>query len=211
LKFSKDRIAAIKDDYVKGVDGGGVLTYLPIAALAEKHGTGKRVISKFIARDGWHQARQEYARAFDYEQHRAKILDVLSDVEKSNGTDLSLAKLLGQHVLRLFANAHESEQLGGPPVVLTASQLNLLGQVIERAQKVKRLAYGQATSIVEQREKTQAELTAHQEAMLKTSSVMSDEERVAQLASLSDLPVAQMLKAWGLHPAAPKPAKTAAG
>lgn len=75
--------------------------------------------------------------------------------------------------------------------------------MLREAQYIERLAGGESTSLIESRQRSAEEIEEIQTRVSKVGGPVTDEEAIAQLGTLSTLPVAEMLRAWGLTPQKP--------
>jgi hypothetical protein len=202
MRWSKERTEALCRAYVRGAaDEQGRLVYPSMPELAEAHHCGVRVISSYVKRFDLKKQREEYRKAWTFERSRAELTTALSEHAKANGTDISLARLLSQHVLKVFADAQATEQSTGKATPLTPGNLDLLAKVVERAQRVRRLAYGLATSIVEQKSKAESELEElRAKAEVVAAGGASPEQLQREIEQCAKLEPKELIRVLGLVP-----------
>lgn len=121
-RIEQDIVNNIKSDYISnGTD---------IRTLADKYGVSFATISKWSAKEGWEDKRQEFKRNLEECILIKQQEQRLSEVENVNIADVENWNLFKQKTVLMLMNTNK-------PI-----ELSHLAQIYERAQKGVRLALG---------------------------------------------------------------------
>ena len=149
-KFTEALKKIIKSEFIEGfIDDNGVRVYSSVEALAKRHDVSRATIYRYSnpQKEDRQKLKNNFQTQVDKEIEANRLRDLSENAKTLDKNSLNIAQALLQRVGRKIAKSIEDErenpQYGG----ITASELRELSQVAANAQKIGKLALGEAQEI----------------------------------------------------------------
>ena len=183
--------------FIQGEDG----TWPTLEALAVRFGVSVKTIEKRSVADGWPAQRKTWMAAAGPLRRQQQLEAHLKERQASNRTYEVIARALRNQVAKVMNAAAESD------TPLSVGAVLAWTRALGEAQRIERVAAGETPAILTNREQVQIETAEIEARMAKAAGTeeLSEAEQLEQLATLELLPVASLLRHWGLAaPLVPK-------
>ena len=147
-KFTDSLKNKIKTDFIEGVIIEGERVFLSIEALAERHSVSRATIYRHSnpSKEDWQKQKNRFQTKLNEEIEENRLKNLAKDAIILDKNSLNIAQAMLQRVARRIARANEEEREQGIEA-LNASELRELSNVAEKAQKIGKLALGEASQI----------------------------------------------------------------
>lgn len=149
-KFTDALKKSVKTEFIEGyIDDNGVRVYPSIEALAKRHDVSRATIYRHSnpQKEDWQKLKNNFQTKMDREIEDNRLRDLVENAKTLDKNSLNIAQALLQRVGRKIAKSIEDErenpQYGG----ISAAELRELSQVAANAQKIGKLALGEAQEI----------------------------------------------------------------
>jgi hypothetical protein len=188
--------------FVQGDDG----VYPTISALATRLKVSVATLEKRSAAEAWPAKRKAWQAVAGPLKRQQQMEVHLKEKQASNRTYEVIARALRNEV----AKTMDASAASGEP--LSVGAVLAWTRALGEAQRIERVAAGETPAILTGREQVEIETAEIEARMAKASGTeeLSEEEQLEALASLEGLPVARLLRIWGLAaPLVPKKGPTA--
>ena len=159
VRLTEGLAEAIREEYVQGyTDEAGVLQYPSIDALVEKHGVARMTLYRRSKDEDWQAERNSFQTELAEKVKHQRIKEYVDISHRLDDNALRLAQSFMAKVARKLTE--DERQLNADPEYegMSASMLDRLASVVSEAQKIGKLALGEAQEI----SKVSANVTAPQ-------------------------------------------------
>ncbi len=159
VRLTEGLAEAIREEYVQGyTDEAGVLQYPSINALVEKHGVARKTLYRRSKDEDWQAERNSFQTELAEKVKHQRIKEYVEISHRLDDNALRLAQSFMAKVARKLTE--DERQLNADPEYegMSASMLDRLASVVSEAQKIGKLALGEAQEI----SKVSANVTAPQ-------------------------------------------------
>lgn len=149
-KIPDEKRATIKMEYIQGFsDKGQVRVFPSYKILAERHGVNDQTIYSWSKKENWQSEKNKFHTKVERKTEERKIQDL---VERASQLDDACLVLSGRIITRINICLKDDEQARGDATkankILRPNDLRDMANGLAVAQKVGKLALGQANEIV---------------------------------------------------------------
>ena len=138
----------IRDEFVHGyVDEQGVRQFPTLSALAIKHDVSQRTLYRYNESEDWQRQKNEYQTELTRRLDDERLEQLVEQGKMLDTNALQIANFMLGRVGRRLQTAAQMERDSDGLMVISARELHELSQVTANAQKVGKLALGQAQEI----------------------------------------------------------------
>lgn len=146
-KLTDELRMAIRDEFVHGyTNEDGVLVYPSVDALVKRHGVARPTLYRASNREEWQKQKNQYQTQLQLLQDEERLETMLESGKRLDDNALSIAQAMLTRIGRRLAAAMREEQ-ENPINGIEATELRELSIVAANAQRVGKLALGQAQEI----------------------------------------------------------------
>jgi len=147
-KLTDELKQVIRDEFVHGyTDAQGIRRYPTIDALVVRHGVARATLYKASNDNDWQGEKNRYQTELTVKLDEERMQRMVSDAKRLDDTSIQIAQAMLGKVGRRLQKSMEAEQRGEDMMALTSSDLHQLSSVASNAQKIGKLALGQAQEI----------------------------------------------------------------
>ena len=147
-KLTDELKLKIRDEFVHGVtEEDGVLRYPTIDGLVKKYKVARATLHRAASNDDWQTQKDRYITELTLRQDKERMERMLADGKRLDDTAIQLAQGMMTKVGHRLQRSIQAEQDGKFSAALSSNDLSQLSTVIANAQKVGKLALGQAQEI----------------------------------------------------------------
>jgi hypothetical protein len=173
--------------FVQGEEVDGEWVWPTLDGIAKRFGVTQRRVAQVSVKNRWMAKRADYQKDSAIRAHRKNVGKLLAEMERFNAGSLSIARLVHQEVLRIFAQHREEH--GSEP--MSPMKLEATARAAERAQKIGHLALNMPTELIEEKDRAEQKMNE----MQRESGVDRDAIRVAALEALVQAESTEFLRA----------------
>ena len=138
----------IRDDYVHGYhDEKGVRVFPSIDALVKRHNVSRPTLYRAAKKDEWQKQKNNYQSQLQAMQDQDRLEAMLESGKKLDDNALAIAQAMLTRVGRRLQQAIRHEQEAPDELGMTAVEMRELSTVVATAQRIGKLALGQAQEI----------------------------------------------------------------
>ena len=138
----------IKEEFIQGfLDEQEVRRYPTLDALIKRHGVARRTLYRHAAKENWQRQKNEFLTELEREGHAARLSEMISQSKRLDGNALQLSHSLMGKVARQLQKDEERHKEDGSYRGLPAVVLERLSIVVGNAQRIGKLALGEAQEI----------------------------------------------------------------
>lgn len=147
-KITEELRQAIRDEFIHGyTNDEGQLVYPTIDALVKKHEVARATLYRWVEKEDWQADKNRYQTELEMRLDSERLQRMVDEGKRLDDRSLLIAQGMLQKVARRlqrgFQDEQENPRTGGIPV----DQLRELSQIAMNAQKIGKLALGQAQEI----------------------------------------------------------------
>ncbi len=149
-KFTEALKKKIKAEFIEGyIDDEGVRNYPSIEALAKRHDVSRATIYRHSNpnKEDWQKAKNQYQSKMSKEVEETRLRDLVAESQALDKNSLQIAQALLSRVGRKLARSMEDERNNPESQGLSPAELRELSHVTANAQKIGKLALGEAQEI----------------------------------------------------------------
>ena len=149
-KFTEALKKSIKEEFIEGyINDEGVRIYPSIEALAKRHDVSRATIYRHSnpQKEDWQRLKNRFQTEIDKQAEENRLKDLVENAKTLDKNSLSIAQALLQRVGVKLAKAMEDERNNPEYGGISASELRELSHVASNAQKIGKLALGEAQEI----------------------------------------------------------------
>jgi len=138
----------IKDEFLHGIiDEKGERQFPTIDGLVRKHKVARATLFRYADKENWQAQKNQVQTEIEQKLHAERLNRMIEDGNRLDDTALVIAQgmlqKVGRRLQRGFADEQENPETGGLPT----DEVRDLSQVALNAQKIGKLALGQAQEI----------------------------------------------------------------
>ncbi len=146
-KITEELSKQMRDEFVHGDMVNNERTYPSIDALVNKHGVARATLYRIAERDNWQDDKNRIQTSIETQLDEVRVAKIVDQGKKLDDTALTLAQGLLSTVGRKLQQGLQAEQAGLKDSTLSENNLRELSQTAINAQKLGKLALGQAQEI----------------------------------------------------------------
>lgn len=138
----------IRDEYIHGYHNeDGVRVFPTIDSLVKRHGVSRPTLYRAAKKNDWQKQKNNYQSQLQVMQDQERLESMLESGKKLDDNALAIAQAMLTRVGRRLQEAIRREQEAPDEVDMTAVEMRELSTVVATAQKIGKLALGQAQEI----------------------------------------------------------------
>lgn len=149
-KLTEHLKAQIKTEFIEGyIDEDGRRVFASIEALAKRHNISRATIYRYSnpKQEDWQRQKNHFQTELEKEVEQNRLRDLAENAKTLDKNSLNIAQALLQRVGRRLAKSMEEERNNPEYQGMSASELRELSNVAANAQKIGKLALGEAQEI----------------------------------------------------------------
>tara|TARA_Y100001937_G_scaffold128504_1_gene205515 strand:- start:7720 stop:8304 length:585 start_codon:yes stop_codon:yes gene_type:complete len=147
-KLTESLKAEIRREFIHGAtDAQGVLQYPSIDALVDKFNVARSTLYRHSVNEDWQAQKNRYQTELDEQVKQARRKDYIQKSQRLDDNALQLAQSLMTKVARKIRDDELQIQNDPEYEGMTAGVLDKLASVVGQAQKIGKLALGEAQEI----------------------------------------------------------------
>jgi len=146
-KITEELAQAMREEFVYGYMEGEKLTYPSIDKLVTRHSVARASLYRLAEKDSWQENKNRIQTDIEIQLDEARISKIVDQGKKLDDTALTLAQGMLSTVGRKLQRGLQADQAGVENGSLSENNLRELSQTAINAQKLGKLALGQAQEI----------------------------------------------------------------
>ena len=147
-KLTEHLKIAIRDEFVHGfTDEQGTRQYPTIEALVKKHDVSRSTLYSYSSEENWQSQKNKVQTEIQTSIDDDRIKRIVSDAKRLDDTSVQIAQAMLTRVGRRLQRAFAVEQNNPESEGIDASELREMSVIAGNAQKIGKLALGQAQEI----------------------------------------------------------------
>lgn len=147
-KLTDELKIEIRNEFVHGyTDEEGVRRYPTIDGLVKRHSVARATLYKAASDDDWQTQKDRYQTELTMRQDAERMGKMVADSKRLDDSAVQLAQAMMNKVGRRLQRSMQAEQDERFQAALSNSDLHQLSSVLANAQKIGKLALGQAQEI----------------------------------------------------------------
>tara|TARA_R110000803_G_scaffold204542_2_gene270655 strand:+ start:1126 stop:1686 length:561 start_codon:yes stop_codon:yes gene_type:complete len=147
-KLTENLKIAIRDEFVHGfTDAQAVRQYPTIDFLVKKHGVSRPTLYSYSSDENWQGQKNKVQTEIQTAIDDDRIKRIVSDAKRLDDTSVQIAQAMLTRVGRRLQKAFDAEDLNPEILGIDASELREMSVIAGNAQKIGKLALGQAQEI----------------------------------------------------------------
>jgi len=148
IKLTEELKISIRDEYVHGfTDENGVRQYPTINSLHKKHEVSRATLFRYSSDEDWQGQKNKVQSKIQEYLDIERIDKMVSDSKRLDDTAIQIAQAMLGRVGRKLQRAYQAEQINANDEAMTIQELRDASHVAQNAQKLGKLALGQAQEI----------------------------------------------------------------
>jgi hypothetical protein len=146
-KLTEQLEKEIKQEFIEGyVNGSNIRVYPTIEALSKRHDVARATIYRRADKNKWQQAKNRFQTELEEKNEKIRLNNLVAENKRLDNNSLQIAQALLQRVGSKIQKAMEEEKSNGNNPI-TSQELRELSHVAANAQKIGKLALGEAQEI----------------------------------------------------------------
>ena len=146
-KLTEALALKIKQEFVEGVHtDSGELMWPTIDFLVKKHEVARATLFRRSRSEDWQAAKNQFQTALEQKRESERVLEMAEESKRLDVNSLQIAQAMLSRVGRKLQRSFQTEQNTDTEILSTA-ELRELSQVATNAQKIGKLALGEASEI----------------------------------------------------------------
>jgi len=147
-KLTEQLKLAIRDEFVHGVtDEQGVRQYPTIQSLVSKHGVSSTTLYKYSNEENWQSQKNKVQTEIQTLLDQERITKMVNESKRLDDSSIQIAQAMLGRVGRKLQKAFQDEQNNPNVEALSLQDLREASHVAQNAQRLGKLALGQAQEI----------------------------------------------------------------
>lgn len=146
-KLTDELKLKIKQEFVEGFEEDGKKHWPSIDELVKRHDVSRATLFRKAKDEEWQKAKNHFQTQLEEEQEQMRIQSLVSEAKKLDSNSLQIAQAMLSRVGRSLQRAIEAERVDPSQVGMSPQELRELSHVAANAQKIGKLALGEATEI----------------------------------------------------------------
>ena len=148
VKLTDELKLKMRDEFVHGyTDEQGVLRFPTIEALQKRNKVARATLYRAAKDEDWQGQKDRYQTELTLKQDADRMSRMLEDSRRLDDSAVQIAQAMMTKVGRRLQRSLEAEQEGRFANALSSGDLHQLSSVMANAQKIGKLALGQAQEI----------------------------------------------------------------
>ena len=148
IKLTEELKISIRDEYVHGfTDENGVRQYPTIDSLHKKYEVSRATLFRYSSDEDWQGQKNKVQSKIQEYLDIERIDKMVSDSKRLDDTAIQIAQAMLGRVGRKLQRAYQAEQINANDEAMTIQELRDASHVAQNAQKLGKLALGQAQEI----------------------------------------------------------------
>lgn len=133
----------IRKEFVYGIDNQGKIEYPTLDSLIKKHKVAKATLYRHASNEDWKLARDNHQNDYERELEKTRLKNRIKESATFDESSINIAKGVYSNVAKILQT--NSQNLAQGAMGLNPSQLRALTSTVAIAQKIAKLALGEAT------------------------------------------------------------------
>lgn len=147
-KLKDDAKNAIRDEFVHGyVDDDGKRVFPSIQALCKRHDIAQSTLYRYVEKEGWQSQKDRVQTEIEMKRDAERMKRLLDDGRKFDDDSLDIAQKMLNKVARRLLRGFKAEENQPDVDGIPTMELKELSNIAINAQKIGKLALGQAQEI----------------------------------------------------------------
>lgn len=147
-KITDEKKITLRDEFVHGyVDGNNVRRYPTIDFLAKKHKVPRATLFRYSSKEDWQKQKNEVQTKIQQAIDDERIERMVQDSKRLDDSAIQIAQAMLGRVGKSLQEAFQREQQDPNGVSMSMQELRDASTVAQNAQKLGKLALGQAQEI----------------------------------------------------------------
>ena len=147
-RCTEEMRAIIKEEFIYGiVDEQGQRQFPTLQHLAKRHDVVQSSLYRWASKEAWQRHKDHYHSKLEQELEQERIKSLVEENKRLDQNSIRIAQAMLNRVGTRLRQAMDDEQSGSDRPGMTASELRELSNVAANAQKVGKLALGEAQEI----------------------------------------------------------------
>lgn len=147
-KLTPDLRQAIRDEFMHGyTNGNGERQYPSVDALSKRHDVARATLYRWVEKEGWQSEKNRIHTEFEQRQDAERLERMLTSGKQLDDRALTIAQGMLQKVATRMRRGFDDEQANPEHGGLDTETIRELSQIAINAQKIGKLALGQAQEI----------------------------------------------------------------
>ena len=149
-KLTENLKQKIKAEFIEGfIDDNGVRVFASIDELAKRHNVSRATIYRYSnpKKEDWQKQKNQFQTKIDKEIEDNRLQSLVESAKTLDKNALNIAQAMLQRVGRKLAKAIDDERQNPDGGGMSANELHQLSHVAMNAQKIGKLALGEAQEI----------------------------------------------------------------
>ena len=147
-KLTDDLKLTIKREFIEGfIDANNVRQYPTLDALAKRHKVARATLFRRAKDEDWQSAKNSFQTKLESQIELERMKSMVDESKRLDRNALQIAQALLNRVGRRLQKGMELEQANPTITGIEAGELRELSQVAANAQKIGKLALGEAQEI----------------------------------------------------------------
>ena len=148
VKVTDDLLMTMRDEYVHGyINEEGVRVFPTVDALHRKYDVARATLYRYVSEQDWQTQKNRYQTELQQMLDKERMERMLEDSKRLDDSCIQIAQAMLGSVGRRLQKSIQEERSNPDYKGLDAATLNQLSAVTANAQKIGKLALGQAQEI----------------------------------------------------------------
>lgn len=148
VRLTEDLKKLIKTEFIEGfMDDSGTRRFPTIDFLVKRHGVARATIYRHFNKENWQSAKDVFHTKWEAQLEEVRLQELVSEGKKLDRNSLQIAQAMLGQVARKIQQSVVDEQNDPESRGLSPQALNALSQTAATAQKIGKLALGEAQEI----------------------------------------------------------------
>lgn len=146
-KLTDELKLMIKQEFIEGFEVNGKRHWPSIEELTDRHKVSRATLYRKAKSEEWQKSKNNFHTQLETEYEEARISTLVAEAQKLDSNSLQIAQAMLARVGRAIQKAMELERVDPSNTKMTVQELRELSHVAVNAQKIGKLALGEATEI----------------------------------------------------------------
>lgn len=146
-KLTDELRLKIKQEFIEGFEVDGARHYPSVDELVKRHDVSRATLFRKAKDEEWQKAKNNFHSKLESEQEQIRIQTLVTEAKRLDTNSLQIAQAMLSRVGRTLQRAIEAEREDPSIQRMSAQELRELSHVAANAQKIGKLALGEATEI----------------------------------------------------------------
>jgi len=147
-RLTEDLKMLIRQEFIEGyLDDGGVRRFPTVEALVKRHGVARATIYRHHKKEDWQSQKDVFHTKWQAEVEANRLQELVQEGQRLDRNSLQIAQAMLGQVANQISKSVERQRQDPTEQGLSPNALNALSQAAATAQKIGKLALGEAQEI----------------------------------------------------------------